>query len=90
MQLLYNKNMRVRDPTKCHTCRPCSLEGKGMPRWVVRETTRIKSSTEHKETVTVKTEQQKEDPTREERQNERARVQANVLKLINDWRGDKE
>ena len=60
MQVLYNEKMRVRDPAKCHTCRPCSLEGKGKPRWIVRETTRIRSSPEHKETVIIKTEQQKE------------------------------
>ena len=56
----------------------------------MRETTRIKSSPEHKETVTIKTEQQKEEPTREERQHERSRVQENIKKLIKDWRGKKE
>ena len=56
----------------------------------MRETTRIKSSPEHKETVTIKTEQQNEEPSREERQHERSRVQENILKLINDWKGDKE
>ena len=57
-----------------------------MPRWVVRETIQTKSRPGYRETVTLRTEQQKEDPTAEEKQSKRSRVQANMTKQIDEWK----
>ena len=85
MQLLWNADLKLRDPTKCHTGRPCLQEGKGEPRWVVRETIQTKRRLGYKETVTLKIEQQKKDPTTEEKQHQRSRVQENMQIQISKW-----
>ena len=57
----------------------------------MKETTRVtRNSPDGKETVTIKKEQQKKEPTREGKQLERSRIQENIKNLISGWRGKEE